>query len=182
MSRRPDTVHYHEAPGRNDVKVIPADGAVTNLYTRAFHAAWAQAEIIVMQRSAAMLTASKAFSGFSANDIPKAKDFYGRTLGLKVSEEHGILSLHLGGGANVLVYPKANHTPASFTVLNFPVDDVDKAVDELGKRGVRFEIYNEPEFKTDAKGISRDNGGPTIAWFKDPAGNILSVIDANGTM
>lgn len=129
-----------------------------------------------------MLTASKAFSGFSANDIPKAKDFYGRTLGLKVSEEHGILSLHLGGGANVLVYPKANHTPASFTVLNFPVDDVDKAVDELGKRGVRFEIYNEPEFKTDAKGISRDNGGPTIAWFKDPAGNILSVIDANGTM
>ncbi len=182
MSRRPDTVHYHEAPGRNDVKVIPADGTVTNLYTRAFHAAWAKAEIIAMQRSAAMLIASKAFSGFSANDIAKAREFYGRTLGLEVSEEHGILNLHLGGGANVLVYPKANHTPASFTVLNFPVDDVDKAVDELTRRGVRFEIYNEPEFKTDAKGISRGNGGPTIAWFKDPAGNILSVLDANATM
>ncbi len=129
-----------------------------------------------------MLTASHAFSGFSTNDIGKAKEFYGRTLGLEVSEEHGLLNLHLGGGADVLIYPKANHAPASFTVLNFPVDDVDKAVDELGKRGVRFEIYDEPEFKTETKGISRNNGGPTIAWFKDPAGNILSVIDTNGTM
>ena len=129
-----------------------------------------------------MLKASKAFSGFSANDIGKAKEFYGRTLGLDVSEDHGILSLHLGGGTDVLIYPKANHAPATFTVLNFPVEDVDQAVDELGKRGVRFEIYNEPQFRTDARGISRNNGGPTIAWFKDPAGNILSVIDAKGTM
>lgn len=129
-----------------------------------------------------MLKSSQAFSGFSTNDIGKAKEFYGRTLGLEVSEEHGILNLHLGGGANVLIYPKDNHSPATFTVLNFPVDDVDKTVDELGRRGVRFEIYDEPDFKTDAKGVSRDNGGPTIAWFKDPAGNILSVLDVNGTM
>lgn len=181
MSRPPDAAQRCEVPGRNDV-VFPASGGATNLYTRAFHAAWAQAETIVMQRSTAMSKASHAFSGFSANDIGKAREFYGRTLGLEVSEDHGILNLHLGGGANVLIYPKANHAPATFTVLNFPVDDVDKAVDELGKRGVRFEIYNEPEFKTDAKGISRGNGGPTIAWFKDPAGNILSVLDANGMM
>ncbi len=129
-----------------------------------------------------MLKASQAFSGFSTNDIGKAREFYGRTLGLEVSEEHGLLNLHLGGSADVLIYPKANHVPATFTVLNFPVDDVDKTVDELGKRGVRFEIYDEPSFKTDAKGISRGNGGPTIAWFKDPAGNILSVLDMNGTM
>lgn len=129
-----------------------------------------------------MLNASHAFSGFSTNDIGKAREFYGRTLGLEVSEEHGLLNLHLSGGANVLIYPKAHHSPATFTVLNFPVDDVDKTVEELGKRGVRFEIYNEPELKTDAKGISRNNGGPTIAWFKDPAGNILSVLDANATM
>lgn len=129
-----------------------------------------------------MLKTSEAFSGFSTDDIGKAKTFYGHTLGLEVSEEHGILTLHLGGGADVLIYPKANHAPATFTVLNFPVEDVDKTVDELGKRGVRFEIYNEPDFKTDARGISRDNGGPTIAWFKDPAGNILSVLDVNGTM
>ncbi len=128
-----------------------------------------------------MLKASHAFSGFSTNDIGKAKEFYGRTLGLEVSEEYGMLNLHLGGGANVLIYPKAKHSPATFTVLNFPVDDVDKTVDELGKRGVRFEIYNEPSFKTDAKGIARGDG-PTIAWFKDPAGNILSVLDVNGTM
>ncbi|MES2601034.1 MAG: VOC family protein [Pseudomonadota bacterium] len=129
-----------------------------------------------------MLKASNAFSGFSTNDIVKAKDFYGRTLGIEVSEEYGLLNLHLGGGTDVLIYPKANHAPATFTVLNFPVDDVDKAVDELTKRGVRFEIYNDPDFKTDNKGVSRGNGGPTIAWFKDPAGNILSVLDVNGTM
>jgi predicted enzyme related to lactoylglutathione lyase len=123
-----------------------------------------------------MLRDSKAFSGFSANDIAKAKEFYGRTLGLKVSEANGLLTLHLAGGNNVLIYPKPNHTPATFTVLNFPVDDVDQAVDELTKRGVRFEIYDRPEIKTDKKGIMRGNG-PTIAWFKDPAGNILSVIE-----
>ena len=123
---------------------------------------------------------SNAFSGFSANDIPKAKEFYGRTLGLKVSESNGLLTLHLAGGNNVLIYPKPNHTPATFTVLNFPVDDVDQAVDELTKRGVRFEIYDLPEIKTDKKGIMRGNG-PTIAWFKDPSGNILSVIEQEGS-
>jgi len=125
-----------------------------------------------------MLGDSKAFSGFSANDIEKAKEFYGRTLGLKVSESNGLLTLHLAGGNNVLIYPKPNHTPAKFTVLNFPVDDVDRAVDELTKRGVRFEIYDLPDIKTDKKGIMRGNG-PTIAWFKDPAGNILSVIETS---
>jgi predicted enzyme related to lactoylglutathione lyase len=123
-----------------------------------------------------MLGDTKAFSGFSANDIPKAKEFYGQTLGLKVSESNGLLSLHIAGGNNVLIYPKPNHTPATFTVLNFPVEDVDQAVDELTKRGVRFEIYNLPNIKTDKKGIMRGNG-PTIAWFKDPAGNILSVLE-----
>jgi catechol 2,3-dioxygenase-like lactoylglutathione lyase family enzyme len=123
-----------------------------------------------------MLKDSKAFSGFSVNDIPKAKKFYGETLGLEVSESDGVLTLRLAGGASVLIYPKPNHTPATFTILNFPVDSVDKAVDELTKRGVRFEIYNQPDLKTDKRGIHRD-GGPTIAWFKDPAGNILSVLE-----
>jgi len=123
-----------------------------------------------------MLKGSKAFSGFSANDIPRAKEFYARTLGLEVSESHGILTLHLAGGNKVIIYPKPNHVPATFTVLNFPVDDIDLAVDELRKRGVRFEQYNLPDLKTDEKGIMRGNG-PTIAWFKDPAGNILSVIN-----
>jgi predicted enzyme related to lactoylglutathione lyase len=123
-----------------------------------------------------MLRDSKAFSGFSANNIPQAKEFYGRTLGLKISESNGLLTLHLAGGNNVLIYPKPNHTPATFTVLNFPVDDIDQAVDELSKRGVPFEIYDLPNIKTDEKGIMRGNG-PTIAWFKDPAGNILSVIE-----
>jgi catechol 2,3-dioxygenase-like lactoylglutathione lyase family enzyme len=124
-----------------------------------------------------MLKDSKAFSGFSVNDIQKAKAFYGQTLGLEVSESNGLLRLHLGGGTQVLAYPKANHSPASFTILNFPVGSVDQAVDELTKRGVRFEIYNEPNLKTDEKGISRGGGGPVIAWFKDPAGNILSVLE-----
>lgn len=180
MSRRPSPSRC-EFPTPNDASVIPAPKGATNLYTRAFHVAWMLAETM-MQRNAVMLKTSEAFSGFSTNDIGKAKEFYHRTLGLEVSEEHGILTLHLGGGATVLVYPKPNHSPATFTILNFPVDDVDKAVDELGKRGVRFEIYNEPSFKTDDKGISRGNGGPTIAWFKDPAGNILSVLDASSAM
>jgi catechol 2,3-dioxygenase-like lactoylglutathione lyase family enzyme len=125
-----------------------------------------------------MLGDSKAFSGFSANDIEKAKEFYGRTLGLKVSESNGLLTLHLAGGNNILIYPKPNHTPATFTVLNFPADDIDRAVDEFTKRGVRFEIYDLPDLKTDNKGIMRGND-PTIAWFKDPAGNILSVIETS---
>ncbi len=123
-----------------------------------------------------MLKESKAFSGFSVNDIQKAKDFYGRTLGLQVSDSHGLLTLQLAGGNKVLIYPKVNHASATFTVLNFPVENVDESVDELAKRGVRFEIYDESDIKTDEKGIMRGNG-PTIAWFKDPAGNVLSVIE-----
>ena len=123
-----------------------------------------------------MLKESKAFSGFSVNDIQKAKDFYGRTLGLQVSESHGVLTLQLAGGNKVIIYPKVNHAPATFTVLNFPVENVDDSVDELAQRGVRFEIYDESDIKTDEKGIMRGNG-PTIAWFKDPAGNVLSVIE-----
>src|SRR5438094_9845212 len=123
-----------------------------------------------------MLKHSKAFSGFSAGDIQTAKKFYSETLGLDVSESHGVLTLRLAGGNNVLIYPKPNHVPATFTVLNFPVDDVDLAVDELKKRGVRFEHYNQGDLKTDEKGIMRGYG-PTIAWFKDPAGNILSELE-----
>jgi len=121
------------------------------------------------------LRESPAFSGFSVNDIPKAKTFYGETLGLDVREEHGMLRLPLRGGASVLVYPKPNHTAATFTVLNFPVRDVEEAVDELTRRGVRFEQYGG-EIQTDAKGIHRGKG-PKIAWFKDPAGNVLSVLE-----
>jgi catechol 2,3-dioxygenase-like lactoylglutathione lyase family enzyme len=122
-----------------------------------------------------MLNAKKALSSFSVNNIQKAKDFYGKTLGLEVSGgPEGTLVL---SDAKTLIYPKPNHQPATFTVLNFPVDNVEKAVDELSQRGVKFEIYNEPYLKTDARGISRGNG-PTIAWFKDPAGNILSVLEA----
>ncbi len=123
-----------------------------------------------------MLRDSKAFSGFATNDIAKAKEFYGETLGLNVSEDHGVLTLRLPGGNNILIYPKPNHFPATFTILNFPVNDVDQTVDELTKRGVRFETYDLPGIKTDKKGIMRDKG-PTIAWFKDPAGNILSILD-----
>ena len=122
-----------------------------------------------------MLNGKKALSSFSVDDIQKAKDFYGTTLGLEVSAgPEGTLVLR---EANALIYPKSNHQPATFTVLNFPVDNVEKTVDELSKRGVQFEVYNEPNLKTDARGISRGNG-PTIAWFKDPAGNVLSVLEA----
>ena len=122
-----------------------------------------------------MFQNSKAFSGFAASDITEENKFYSQTLGIKTSENHGLLTLHLAGSNNVLIYPKPNHVPAGFTVLNFPVEDVDRAVDELTKRGVRFEHYNQGDLKTDEKGIMRGNG-PTIAWFKDPAGNILSVL------
>ena len=122
-----------------------------------------------------MLETNKAFSSFSVNDLQKAKEFYGRTLGLEVSESAEGLELHPGGNLDVFIYPKPNHTPASFTVLNFLVDDIESAVDELKKTGVRFEKY-EGEIKTDEKGIHHD-GGPSIAWFKDPAGNILSVLE-----
>jgi predicted enzyme related to lactoylglutathione lyase len=124
-----------------------------------------------------MLQDSKAFSGFSVNDLGKAKEFYGQTLGLDVRDgPMGLLELHVAGGTPILVYPKPNHTPATFTILNFPVANVEQTVDELTRRGVRFEIYREGDVKTDEKGIMRGNG-PTIAWFTDPAGNILSVIE-----
>ncbi len=123
-----------------------------------------------------MFKETKAFSGFSVNDIQKAQAFYSQTLGLEVSEMNGLLNLHIAGGSQILVYPKPNHTPATFTILNFPVDNIEQAVDELTKRGVRFESYNEEELKTDEKGIFR-GGGPLIAWFRDPAGNILSVLE-----
>jgi catechol 2,3-dioxygenase-like lactoylglutathione lyase family enzyme len=125
-----------------------------------------------------MLNTKKAFSSFSVNDISKAEEFYGRTLGLPLSSgPEGTLVVPLSGDAKALMYPKPDHEPATFTVLNFPVESVEKAVEDLSRRGVRFEIYNEPNLKTDARGISRGNG-PTIAWFKDPAGNILSVVEA----
>jgi predicted enzyme related to lactoylglutathione lyase len=125
-----------------------------------------------------MLNPNKAFSSFSVNNIQKAREFYGKTLGVNVSTgPEGTLVLALAGDNKALMYPKPNHQPASFTVLNFPVDNVEKTVEELNQRGVRFEVYNEPNLKTDSRGISRGNG-PTIAWFKDPAGNILSVLEA----
>jgi catechol 2,3-dioxygenase-like lactoylglutathione lyase family enzyme len=123
-----------------------------------------------------MFADTKAFSGFAVDDLSKAQRFYGETLGLRVSEvddQTGLLTLHIAGDRDILVYLKPDHTPASYTILNFPVDDVDKAVDELAGRGVRFERYEG--FEQDEKGIFR-GGGPLIAWFKDPAGNILSVI------
>jgi catechol 2,3-dioxygenase-like lactoylglutathione lyase family enzyme len=128
-----------------------------------------------------MFKNTKAFSGFSADDLQKAKEFYSKTLGLEVSETAGGLGLHIAGGGKVFIYPKPNHVPATFTILNFPVDDIDKAVDELAGLGVQFESY-EGEMKTDEKGIFRgaaSGKGPNIAWFKDPAGNILSVLEEN---
>jgi catechol 2,3-dioxygenase-like lactoylglutathione lyase family enzyme len=121
-----------------------------------------------------MFRDSHAFSGFSSNDIAKAKDFYGRTLGLEVTEENGMLTLHLAGGGTVLIYPKDDHTPATFTVLNFPVEDIDAAVATLTEAGVRFERYEGAG--QDERGIARAYP-PPIAWFKDPAGNILSVLE-----
>jgi catechol 2,3-dioxygenase-like lactoylglutathione lyase family enzyme len=123
-----------------------------------------------------MFANTKAYSGFAVDDLQKAREFYGETLGLNtevIDEEDGLMTLHLAGGRDTLVYQQPGSTPASYTILNFPVDDVDKAVDELGARGVTFERYED--FEQDEKGISR-NIGPDIAWFKDPAGNVLSVL------
>jgi catechol 2,3-dioxygenase-like lactoylglutathione lyase family enzyme len=120
-----------------------------------------------------MLENSKAFSSFAVSDVAEAISFYGETLGLKVTEENGLMNLHLAGGTNVLAYAKPDHTPAAFTILNFPVDDIDATVDELAAGGVNFERYDEIE--ADEKGIARGMG-PPIAWFRDPSGNILAVI------
>ena len=127
-----------------------------------------------------MFKDSKAFCSFSVDDPKKAKEFYGQKLGLDVKEipmeETTILTIQLSGGGRLLVYPKSNHTPASFTVLNFPVESVEKTVAALAERGVRPEIYKDGPIKTDDRGIARGQG-PTIAWFKDPAGNIFSVVE-----
>lgn len=126
-----------------------------------------------------LLKDSRAFSSFAVPDIDAAKSFYGETLGLDIATESmGVLTLHLAGGNSVMLYPKSDHQPATYTVLNFPVADVEQTVDALSARGVRFEHYDMPRLKTDAKGICRGSGGPVIAWFKDPGGNILSVLEA----
>ena len=124
-----------------------------------------------------MLKNAEAFSGFSVIDINKAREFYGKTLGLEVTDMpgmNGLAYLHIAGGRRIVIYSKPDHTPATFTILNFPVPDVEKEVDELTARGVRFEQYTG-RLQTDRKGIFR-GGGPLIAWFKDPAGNILSIL------
>ncbi len=129
-----------------------------------------------------MFSKTKSFSGFSVNNIGAAKEFYHGKLGIDVEElSNGLLTLHLYGGTSIIVYPKENHEPASFTILNFPVPDIDKAVNDLIKAGVKFEQYTG-EIATDEKGILRSpdkNMGPDIAWFKDPAGNILSVLESD---
>jgi catechol 2,3-dioxygenase-like lactoylglutathione lyase family enzyme len=121
-----------------------------------------------------MFTNTKAFSGFAVDDVEAARAFYGDTLGLKTSEENDILTLHIADNRPTLVYPRPGHTPAEYTILNFPVDDIEQAVDELAARGVEFERYEG--FDQDDRGIHR-GGGPLIAWFKDPAGNVLSVLE-----
>lgn len=124
-----------------------------------------------------MFKHTKAFSGFSVNDLQKAKTFYSEVLGLEVTDNPmGLIELHIEGCSDIIVYPKPDHTPATFTILNFPVKNIDEAVDELIKKGITFEQY-EGAIKTDEKGICRNPQGPNIAWFKDPAGNILSVIE-----
>jgi predicted enzyme related to lactoylglutathione lyase len=121
-----------------------------------------------------MFTETKAFSGFAVDDIDAARAFYGETLGINTSLEHGLLTLHLAGGRDTLVYPKPGHEPAGFTILNFPVADIEAAVDELVARGVQFERYEG--FDQDERGIMR-GAGPPIAWFTDPAGNVLAVLE-----
>jgi predicted enzyme related to lactoylglutathione lyase len=123
-----------------------------------------------------MFKNTPAFSGFSVDDLEKAKEFYGQTLGLDVTEANGLLQLHIAGGTTIVVYPKDNHVPATFTILNFPVSNIEQTVDDLTARGVHFEHYNIGDLVTDEKGIAR-GGGPNIAWFTDSAGNILSVLE-----
>jgi catechol 2,3-dioxygenase-like lactoylglutathione lyase family enzyme len=122
-----------------------------------------------------MFRTTKAFSGFAVDDLERARDFYERTLGLEVSGENGLLTLHLAGGRDTIVYPKPDFVPATYTILNFPVEDIDAAVDELTAKGVELERYDG--FGQDSRGISRAPEGPPIAWFRDPAGNILSVLE-----
>ena len=128
-----------------------------------------------------MVQIKKAFSSFSADDLEKEKDFYKNKLGIPVTKnDMGILEMNISGN-QVIIYPKPNHEPANFTVLNFPVDNIEQAVDELTAKGVAFEKYDMPNIKTTEKGIADGGGGPRIAWFKDPAGNILSVLQERWT-
>ena len=129
-----------------------------------------------MRQTGSVLTDAKAFPSFSVDNLDKAKTFYRDTLGLHVTESPMGLELDVNAGNKVFIYPKPDHKPATFTVLNFPVDDVPEAVDQLKSAGVKFESYNLPELKTDSRGIAHDGGGTEIAWFKDPAGNIFSVL------
>lgn len=122
-----------------------------------------------------MFEKTKAFSGFSVDDIEGARQFYEGTLGLNVTEENGMLGLHIPDGGNIMIYPKPDHTPATFTILNFPVEDIDRAVDDLTGRGIEMVRYQG--MNQDEKGIMRDDYSPPIAWFLDPAGNVLSVLE-----
>jgi predicted enzyme related to lactoylglutathione lyase len=128
------------------------------------------------KKASNMFKEAKSFSSFSVNDLRRAKEFYGETLGLEVKETPEGLELHTNNNV-VFLYPKPNHTPASFTVLNFHVNDIERAADELKALGVSLEHYDMPDIKTDERGIARGPHGPIIAWFKDPAGNILSVLE-----
>lgn len=123
-----------------------------------------------------MLKDSKAFSGFSVGDLQQAKRFYGETLGLEIAERPGGLELRITNSAPIFIYPKPDHTPATFTILHFPVEDAESAVEELTKRGIRFERYDEADFKTGEKGIYH-GPGHKMAWFKDPAGNVLNLVE-----
>jgi len=130
-----------------------------------------------------MFKAGKALSSFAVNDLQKAREFYHRKLGLEVSEVpemKDLLNLNLTDGSKIMIYAKPDHTPATFTVLNFLVDDVEEAVDELNQQGVCFETYDEENIKTNPKGITMQ--GPKIAWFKDPSGNILSVLEESNNI
>jgi catechol 2,3-dioxygenase-like lactoylglutathione lyase family enzyme len=133
-----------------------------------------------MKQHASVLTDARAFSSFSVDNLDRAREFYRDILGLEVADRPEGLEIEVGNGNKVFAYPKPDHQAATFTVLNFPVDDVDNAVDQLKASGVKFENYNLPNLKTDARGIMRDPKGPAIAWFKDPAGNIISVLEPHG--
>lgn len=122
-----------------------------------------------------MFANTKAFSGFSVDDVDRARDFYEGKLGLNVTEENGMLGLHIANGGDIMAYPKPDHTPASFTILNFPVENIDKAVDDLTDLGIEMVRYEG--MSQDEKGIMRGDYGPPIAWFLDPAGNVLSVLE-----
>jgi catechol 2,3-dioxygenase-like lactoylglutathione lyase family enzyme len=130
-----------------------------------------------MARHGAVLNDVKAFASFAVDDLEKARRFYRDTLGLTIKDqEYGGFEMDVGQGNSIMVYEKADHTPATFTVLNFPVDDIEDTMKRLRDGGIRFETYDRPDLRTDAQGIAHWEGGPTMAWFKDPAGNILSVL------